>query len=97
MCSSSLVALIVLPPLYSLQSAVTLMLKTGGKHGVTIPCTFTSAADFASYAATHDIYIVSKHGVKKRIVLSLADAQLCEAGDYLLLKIPFDSLDVSHR
>ena len=79
--------------MFSLRSAVTLMLKSGGKHGATIPYTFTSAADFASYAATHDICIVSKDGVKKRGVLSLADVQLCEAGDYLLRTAPFDSFE----
>ena len=72
---------------------MTLVLKSGGKHGATMPHTFTSAADFASYAATHDICLVSKDGLKKKIVRSLADAQLDKTGDFLLITTPFDSLD----
>ena len=72
---------------------MTLVLKSGGKHGATMPHTFTSAADFASYAATHDICLVSKDGVRKKGVRSLADAQLDKTGDFLLITTPFDSLD----
>ena len=69
------------------------MLKSGGKRGAIMPYEFSSAADFASYAATHDICLVSKEGTKKKGVRSLADAQSGKAGDYLLLTAPFDSLD----
>ena len=73
--------------------AVTLKLKSGGKRGSTMPATFSSAADFASFAATRDICLVSKDGLKKKIVRSLSDAQSDVAGDYLLLTAPFDSLE----
>jgi hypothetical protein len=72
---------------------VTLVLKSGGKHGAKMPYTFTSAADFASYATTHDISLVSKDGARKHGVRSLADALAGTAGDYLLLTAPFDSLE----
>ena len=72
---------------------MTLVLKSGGKHGAKMPHTFTSAAHFASYATTHDIALVSKDGVRKMGVHSLADAQAGIAGDYLLLTAPFDSLE----
>ena len=73
--------------------AVTHKLKSGGKRGSTMPYDFTSAADFASFAATRDICLVSKDGLKKKGVRSLADAQSGDAGDYLLLTAPFDSLE----
>ncbi len=85
--------LLPFPTPFSLQASVTLVLKSGGKHGAAAPHTFASPADFASYAATHDIFLVSKSGVKKKGVHSLADAQSGEAGDYLLLTAPFDSLE----
>lgn len=78
---------------HSSRTAVTLTLKSGGKHGSTVPHTFTSAAHFASFAATHDIFLVSKDGAKKKGVHSLADARSGEASDYLLLTAPFDSLE----
>jgi hypothetical protein len=82
-----------LPRPFSLQVTVTLMLKSRGKHGATMPYTFSSAAHFASFAATHDIVLVSKDGAKKKGVLSLTDAQSGEASDFLLLTAPFDSID----
>ena len=72
---------------------MTLVLKSGGKRGAIMPYEFSSAADFASYAATHDICLVSNIGTKKKGVRSLADAQSGKAGDCLLLMAPFDSLE----
>jgi hypothetical protein len=90
---STFCAALIYPILCSPQVSVTLSLKSGGKRGATMPHTFASAADFAFYATTHDICLVSKDGVKKKGVHSLADAQSGEVGDCLLLTAPFDSLD----
>lgn len=81
------------PPPYYIFFAVTLSLKSRGKHSTTIPYTFTSASHFESFAATHDICLVSKDGAKKKGVQSLADTQSGVAGDYLLLTAPFELLD----
>lgn len=74
-------------------SAVTLMIKSGGRRGALVPYTFSSPAKFEAHAATHTIHLVSKDGKKKRGVLSLAYARADAEGDYLLQTAPFDDLD----
>lgn len=69
------------------------MLKSRGKYGATVPATFSSPGDFSTFAATHDVYLTSKNGLKKLLVRSLAEAQSGVDGDYLLLTSPFDTLD----
>lgn len=62
---------------------VVLMLRSGRNKPV--EATFSSAKDFADYAATHDVSFVSKDGLEKRIVRTLAEAQSGVEGDFLRL------------
>ena len=77
----------------SAPSAVTLMIKCGGRRGDLVSATFASPAEFESFAATHTIYLVSKDDKKKKLVLSLTDAQSGVEGDYLLQTSPYGDLD----
>ena len=69
------------------------MIKCGGRRGDLVPYTFASPAEFESFAATHTIYLVSKDDKKKKLVLSLTDAQSGVEGDYLLQTSPYGDLD----
>ena len=58
-----------------------------------MPYNFKSATHFDDFVKTHDMFLVSKDGLPKRAVLTLSDATLLTAGDYLLLTTPFDTID----